>query len=356
MNETRMTTEHRWAHNEKPVTAKTGRSALTFKGFTAFSYATVVAHKYPKGGGSVEGPVAVFAGDGIWNSGYTQKHKNALRRALPPEWYQITVDLPLAMGSTNRFTPAEELTTKIGLRKIHDWQRKEQLPNLAKSVKNARNYRARARAYEFDLLPALERHNELSAFLKRGTITLARLKVDRMSEEDNVKRAAEARNRPVDMSPKAVAKREKAAELRATEYERGVQKWRDGLSHRCPEPKRRHRGCNNITYHIPVPLRLIKPGHEWRVQTARGVEMPISHALRAYRLSMLAREDIARALIIGAARHIGQFTVTDIQPNGSLRVGCHLLAADEMDKLFAKAKELGALPENWKEAKDETED
>jgi hypothetical protein len=285
----------------------------------------------------------------------TTKHKSRLHRALTPDWKVLYVDVSPEMGASDRYgTPANEIRTLVGLRAIHDWQKKH-LHELAKAIPAAKNYRSRARLYQYDFVRALGGHNKLGEFLKRGAKLSCDFGLDARAELDNVKRADECRDRPVDMSPAAVAKREKAAVRRAGEYDRKVQKWRDGETHQCPD-----KPGSRCRYSDPVPLRLRKTGDEWQVQTARGVTMPISHALMAYRVSLLARKGTDVASLAG--HHVSNFTVGSVNPeNGDLRVGCHVLAGKEMDLLFAKAKELGALTarmleyvEKLEDTKDET--
>lgn len=337
-DKTRMGTEHRWAHNDDPCRRRTGSGHLTFEGLTAFSYRTAVAHKYPdrKGGGT-----AVFAGAGIWNSSMTTKDKSKLRHALTPDWKVLHVDVSPEMGTNHRYgTPADEIRSLTGLRKIHDWQKKH-LQELAEQIKTAKNYRSRARLYQYDFIRLLEGCNGLGAFLHRKAVEPVDFGIRSEDESANVAKADECRDRPVDMSPAAVARREKAAAYRAGEYGRKLQKWRDGETHQCPGKPCARGDRWRSTYNDPIPLRLRKIGDEWQVQTARSVTMPVSHALMAYRVSLLARKGVDVSALKG--RHISNFTVNEAKADGSLRVGCHVLAGEEMDLLFVKAKELGAL-------------
>ena len=66
--------EHKWARNTDPD--KHGKQGnMSFRGMAAYSYATVVACKYPNKKG--DGGVCVIAGEGIRNSVYTMRHKRA---------------------------------------------------------------------------------------------------------------------------------------------------------------------------------------------------------------------------------------------------------------------------------------
>lgn len=348
-DKTRMGIEHKWVYNTEPDRCRTGSGNLTFQGFTALSWRTAVAHKYPEGGKRrkdgtrTAGPVAVFVNDGIWNSGYTTRHKSKLRHALPPDWLVINVDIDPAIGRHDRYgTPAVEITTMKGLREIHDWQRKTQLPALAEKMGKARNYRSRAHIYEFELLPALDRHNDLSMFLGRHVTLLVELGVDTQAETANLERVRTVYElmRPARIAAAAKARATKRANedalRRATQEER-AEMWRNGAVIR------------NF-WSGEVMLRLHKRG---AVETSRGVILPFREAYKVYRFARRMRgltqeprpdKDTDSFKLLAGAVTAGPFRVQDANYDGDVQVGCHLIRFAEMDRLF------NSLPEKTKEA------
>lgn len=345
MNNVRMGIEDRWAHNKDPDKRKTGSGNLTYEGFSAYSWSTVVAHKYPDKTG--EGGTVVMAGDGIRNSGYTCRHKSRLRRALPPTWNVVWVDVP------NTYKPGAALTTHAGLAECLAHQ-KANVKKLVEGMDAAKNYRSRARIYTHGLLRKIELYNDLAKYLVRKPLTLEGLKVDRAAEEANVRRANEAaciaEKSANDTSPAAEARREKRNAAKLREHANKIQKWRNGLAATCPDPLKARGDRWRSTYDDFIPLRLQKNGDDWEVQTARRVRLPVRTALYAYRASLLARAGDADKV---NGRHVNGFTISGADGEGNLRVGCHRLAAAEMDLLFAKAKELEIVKPEWLEVKDE---
>ena len=141
---------HRWANNEDPQ--KSGKSGhMRFDGMAIYSYRTVIAVKYP------EKHVVLMAGDGIYNSPTTMKHKSRVRSALSGDWTIIHVDCTINDGC--------ELQTVNRVRICHDQMKKtlaRKLEAVAASRKGV-SLGCRYREYTY----YLKRCNAVAAFLGR---------------------------------------------------------------------------------------------------------------------------------------------------------------------------------------------
>lgn len=95
-----------------------------------------------------------------------------------------------------------------------------------------------------------------------------------------------------------------------------VTKWRAG----------QYSGC---LYDVPVMLRI--DGNE--VVTSRGVRFPVSHAKRALAFIRKVRESGEAYVRNGRTIHLGPYAIDHIEPNGTVKAGCHVVSWEEIERI-----------------------
>jgi len=114
---------------------------------------------------------------------------------------------------------------------------------------------------------------------------------------------------------KAEQTKRKLAEARVRQQEL-ITKWRAGL----------YSGC---LYDVPVMLRI--DGDE--VVTSRGARFPISHAKRALTFIRMIRESGQAYVRNGHTIHLGPYALDRIEPDGTVRAGCHVVSWEEIEQI-----------------------
>jgi hypothetical protein len=74
------------------------------------------------------------------------------------------------------------------------------------------------------------------------------------------------------------------------------------------------------------------------LQTSKGADVPLTHAIKAFRFLKLCRERGKGWTHNGHSIRVGHFTVDSIQPDGSFKAGCHNISWDEVARV---TRELG---------------
>ena len=76
------------------------------------------------------------------------------------------------------------------------------------------------------------------------------------------------------------------------------------------------------------------------VETSRGANVPLSHAVKAFRFIKLCRERGQEWRRNGHSIHVGHFTVDHIEANGNFRAGCHFIEWSEVERI---ARQIGVI-------------
>ena len=95
-----------------------------------------------------------------------------------------------------------------------------------------------------------------------------------------------------------------------------ITKWRAG----------QYSGC---LYDVPAMLRI--DGDE--VVTSRGARFPVSHARRALALVRKVRESGQAYARNGHTIHLGPYAIDRIEPNGTVKAGCHVVSWEEIERI-----------------------
>jgi len=95
-----------------------------------------------------------------------------------------------------------------------------------------------------------------------------------------------------------------------------IAKWRDGV-------------YSDYLYDVPVMLRI--DGDE--VVTSRGARFPVSHAKRALDFVRKVRESGQAYVRNGHTIHLGPYAVDRIEPDGTVKAGCHVVSSEEIERI-----------------------
>ena len=297
---------HLWAHNESPTKTKRVGN-MSFDGMSFYSYSTIIAVKYP------EQKTCVVAGTGIYNSSTTNTHKSQATRALPSDWSIVTVDIPAAAGYYPSHGHALEHIKD--LRKCHDYMVKNLRPLVKKAIASRKGISQIKRMDDFE--NALSNVNGLGLFLKRKAVTPERVG---LSPEFQ----AEAYTAEIAWQQQENEKRERRQAAQLLAEQEAVELWK---KHELP----------GGYYHswAGTYLRLTKKGCS--VQTSRGVTLPITEALKAYRLCKLAKDHPEVSPEFAHNVDINGYELREVNVYGDCVIGCHHLKFEEMERVYNEA-------------------
>ena len=94
---------------------------------------------------------------------------------------------------------------------------------------------------------------------------------------------------------------------------------------------------SGFLYDVPVMLRI----HGEEVVTSRGARFPVSHAKRALALVRKVRESGQAYVRNGHTIHLGPYAVDRIEPDGTVKAGCHVVSWEEIERI---APDLDSVP------------
>ncbi|MGA8222324.1 MAG: hypothetical protein WB780_11775 [Candidatus Acidiferrales bacterium] len=106
-------------------------------------------------------------------------------------------------------------------------------------------------------------------------------------------------------------------EQEAIRHSQNMAKWRAGEYH------------GGFPYGFPFMLRII--GDE--VQTSRGARFPVSHAKRALAFVRNVRETGQAYVRNGRTIHLGPYALDRIEPDGTVKAGCHVVSWEEIERI-----------------------
>jgi hypothetical protein len=109
-------------------------------------------------------------------------------------------------------------------------------------------------------------------------------------------------------------KRERAAAI--VRQQELITKWRAG----------QYSGC---LYDVPAMLRI--DGDE--VVTSRGARFPVSHAKRGLAFVRKVRESGQAYVRNGHTIHLGPYALDRIEPDGTVKAGCHVVSWEEIEQI-----------------------
>lgn len=296
---------HLWYHSHASVgNARNAGDNFYFSGDTIYSYGShfPIARRLDCG--------AVLYTSRTY-SATTSKHLSLVRRAIPDSCEVFVVENPLLSPSS--------LWAEFSAR----------VDSARKALKLAKGERATVKAYD-SLVDAISLANNFAIYFKRRE----RFKLPKNWEElsrlsENYSQRMELRR--LEREKKSNAKyeqlrREREA-LSALNNAEKMEAWRAG------------RISNHyLPWDMPTMLRIVGE----TVETSRGAEIPLSHAVRACKaLLPLLRAGLPyeRQAHISTV-HVGHFSIDSLSSDGELKAGCHRINREELELFVSQLEEM----------------
>jgi len=91
-----------------------------------------------------------------------------------------------------------------------------------------------------------------------------------------------------------------------------------------------------LPYELPTMLRIKGD----KIETSKGAEFPVEHGKRAFPIIAELRERGQGWHRNGHSIHLGHFAIDEIEPNGAVHAGCHIVEWPEIERC---ARELGLI-------------
>ena len=288
---------HIWAQQGAITWARNGSNSICFQDSTVYSYGAhfPIAQFYKNNAGET---CVLFTTERY--SRTTAQHISYAARAIP-DCIPI-FNFPL----TREYQAALNNDPKAAHTFVMQWAEQQVSENIVKAsrarsnasylLETAANYQANANRYlEFmgdrrrvDKLPA-----NFSALMDQARIKKARA--------------------------------EEQADAQQVELEkRHITEWRTGT-------------WNGVLWHVPVMLRI--KGDE--IETSKGARIPLDHAPHLFKLWRTCIDTGRDYQRNGHTEYAGTFAIDSITADGTLRAGCHVLDAAELERM---AQTLGYMP------------
>jgi hypothetical protein len=305
---------HLWFHKTQE-SARNANGSLYFSADTIYSYGShfpIASHIWNKNRDAVLFTTKTY-------SVTTSSHCSAVRSAIPS-----TAAIFHVPNAHFGYSTSEDSN-----------QHKDNLADYVSRIETAINKSARARSSwqkEYSHRSAVELQAECKAYCAFFRIQSPRLlRVPALdSDEMEVirKREAQASAKKAEQTR---IQREQQAEFERTKIER----WRNGEN-------------VGYLYNVPVMLRVRTFGADesvageiGRVETSRGAQVPISHALRGLRF---VRSVVKRGQAFqtnGRTFHLGHYKIDRIDADGTLTAGCHVISLAEIERIAPVLESLG---------------
>ena len=299
---------HRWANNEDPQ--KSGKSGnMRFDGMAIYSYSTVIAVKYP------EKHVVLMAGDGIYNSSTTIKHKSKVRSALPDDWDVIIVDCDQY---------GYDLRDIKGVRRCHDKMKKTLAKKLEAVAASRKGVSLACRYQEYTYY--LKKCNAVAAFLGRKPDEGKG--VDDASLAEIREQVLKQNRRDAAAAAKKEKQRAKEQAERAAQILVNMEKWRN-------------REAVGDTWGFPRIILRLSKCHNF-IETSASAIVPFKAALLLFRMCQRCREK-NEGIQPEERLVIGDYNLHTITNEGDAVVGCHHLMFTEMERCFEDASKRGLI-------------
>jgi len=295
---------HLWFHQAQD-SAKNAKGSLYFDGLTIFSYGShfpIATHVQ-----SGKRRAVLFTTE--TRSVTTSSHCSAVRSAIPDS--TIVFHIPEVFTDSRYASNSHAQNLKSYVDRVAD--------HLAKCARARQSY---SKQYEHGQAIALRMEaREYAKFFRLKMPVIAPIPALDSKQLADIK-AREAKK----SAEKAAQEKIRKAERAKAEAEL-ADKWRRGEYH-------------GSLYNSPVMLRVRTfgadesvAGEVGRVETSRGAQVPISHALRGLRF---VRAVVARGeefVTNGRTLHLGHYKIDRIETDGTLHAGCHVISLDEIERI-----------------------
>lgn len=300
---------HLWAHKTQEH-ARNGGETLWFRGDTLFSYRQPIARHVTSADGSRVGVLMIEHGFSVT----TASHKSKAHQAIPAGLPVFNVD---SLDTYRAADPASQLEAY-----------RTRLHKLAGEVKRARSNKS----WKQDRLMELRGEATRFAEFFGLTFSLPESLEGLIADADALQAEHDA--------ARVLREAERARQDAAQRIEDSAQfaQWLAGEPVLCPSSYSRVRTDTGDTTNF---LRLA-PGST-DVETSLGAVVPLAHVQRALPrvLSMVRTGHVFTRTDATPTYHLGHYTLDAINPDGSVRVGCHLFSRSEVER-FALTLGIGS--------------
>ena len=205
---------------------------------------------------------------------------------------------------------------------------KEHLADYRKRLSNLMGQYAKARSRKpeiFGLMESLvQQANAYAEFFNLKTRLTLPLNTEETVAECNRITALE-----IEARRKREARKEKEREEELKKAEEDLQKWISGESNSLPYN----------AYYLPVRLRI----KEDELQTSKGAQIPLDHAIKAFRIIKRLYDKGETYKRNGHTIHLGNFPLDEIDKEGNVTAGCHIISRSEVERIAAVATVAGIL-------------
>lgn len=291
---------HLWANQSQP-TAYTASRNFYYDGSTIYSYGShfPVARHVTLGKGKRERRCILFNSRSYSNT--TNKHQSLVRHAITGDVPIFTVPFIEGMYGT-------DLTKERHTGNLEHYQK-----CIVKLTTKAKRARSRGDTLIREATQTVTEANEYAVFFG------LRKRFSLPSDTDIAKIKADAERAKI-KDAKLLEERRKEHERKQAAYQvelrEAAERWRAGEDVR------------NDFYSLPVMLR-IRGSY---VQSSKGAVVPIEDAKRLLPLIRAGREWHRN----GQTMAIGSFELNEVTTGGNIRVGCHFIERDELERIAAQ--------------------
>jgi hypothetical protein len=304
---------HLWFHQTQD-SAKNANGSLFFDGLTIFSYGS----HFPIAQHVQSGKRSAVLFTTCTRSVTTTSHCSAVRSAIPQG--TLVFDVPEVFRDERYASNSHATNLQSYIERVAN--------HLAKSARARQSY-----SKEWEHGQAVTLRAEAREYAK-----FFRLKLPAIPTIPALDSAAMADIRAREASKsaeKAAAERIRKAEQSKRDAELADQ-WRSG----------EYRGS---LYNTPVMLRIRTFGADDDVQhavavveTSRGAQVPVSHALRGLRFvrAVVARGEAFQTN--GKTFHLGHYKIDRIETDGTLTAGCHVIPYSEIERIAPELERIAS--------------
>lgn len=310
---------HIWAHQAQDEARSHNRN-FWFDGRKIYSYQTPVAHLVPDHSGEL---VALITSRtyGVTTSG---KHVGPLYRALGYGSVRRYFTVPFIGAFGGRNTGDRNLDA-VSAPEIHA----ANLESYAARYRDALATLGRKRDFHHSSALALLNAIANPAADYAEAFALAPLALDTDGDAAALARAYAAKQ-----TPAAIAKRERAAAGRAAAKERKEAREAAARFERDQDRRASFYAGTGVGYGLTDATggALLRVKGD-TLQTSLGAEVPLAHAIKAFRFVKLCRERGETWTRNGRTIRVGHFQVDRIEASGNFVAGCHRINWHEVARL-----------------------
>ena len=309
---------HLW-HHQTQDSARNGNGSLFFDGLTIFSYGShfPIARHVQSANGKRRAVLFTTASYSVT----TSSHCSAVRSAIPQN--TLVFDVPEVFKDERYASNSHAANLKSYIERVAN--------HLAKSARARQSY-----SKEWEHARAVALRAEAREYAKFFHLKLPAIPT--IPALDSAAMADIKAREAAKSAEKAAAERVRKAEQAKRDAELADQ-WRSGEYH-------------GSLYNASVMLRIRTFGADEDVQhavavveTSRGAQVPVSHALRGLRFvrAVVTRGEAYQRN--GHTLHLGYYAIDRIDTDGTLTAGCHVIPYSEIERIAPELERLATAAE-----------